>query len=93
MKLLQCFAITDDLLFYFQVLSAIEGYCKYFSLKIENLKLKFTKDFRKVLEKYHCDGNEIKTFTEVSHRHCKNLLKCRTLIFSKVFSGLDLRLY
>ena len=89
MKLLQCFAIKDNSLFQFLVLSAIEGYCKYFSLKIQKLKLKFTKDFRKILEKYHCDGTETKTFTEIFHRYCKNLLKCRTLIFSNFFSGLD----
>ena len=65
MKLLQCFAIKDNSLFQFLVLSAIEGYCKYFSLKIQKLKLKFTKDFRKILEKYNYGGIEIKTSTEI----------------------------
>ena len=52
------------------VLSAIEGYCKYFSLKIQKLKLKFTKNFRKILEK-HLRKNWNKAF----HRTLSSILQ------------------
>ena len=49
----------------------------------------YYENFCKILEKYRCYRIEIKTFSEIFHQYCKNLLKCRTLIFSNVFSGLD----
>ena len=78
MKLFQCFVIMDNSLYWFQVLSATEGYCKDFSLKIQDLKLKFTLEILAKFLRNTCDKIDIKTFSEIFHRYCKNLLKCRT---------------
>ena len=69
--------------FRFQVLFAMEGYCKYFSVKIQKLKLKFTKDFRKIFLRNTCEGTERNPYTEIFHQYSKNISKYRTLIFSQ----------
>ena len=60
------------------VLSATEGYCKYFSLKIQKLKSKFTKIFAKFLRITY-EGIEIRPFTELFHQYYRNLLKMQNI--------------
>ena len=83
----QIVILVSGLIYYWKILQ------RFFS-KNSGVEIKvYYENFCKILEKYRCYRIEIKTFSEIFHQYCKNLLKCRTLIFSNVFSGLDLHLY